>query len=78
MKLSLELTLGLLVISCVDAFVVPPRTLWAVSICKFDTTLASFDIWSVAYAYPCDRRNQLLFPARTERTPLDATQTFRV
>ncbi|CAN9304562.1 unnamed protein product [Alternaria alternata] len=29
MKLSLELTLGLLVISCVDAFVVPPRTLWA-------------------------------------------------
>ncbi|KAG9190936.1 hypothetical protein G6011_09024 [Alternaria panax] len=29
MKLSLELTLGLLAVSCVDAFVVPPRTLWA-------------------------------------------------
>jgi hypothetical protein len=32
MKVFLELTLGLLTISCVDAFAVPPRTLWAVSL----------------------------------------------
>jgi hypothetical protein len=34
--------------------------------------------WFEAHAHLHDRQKQLLLPARTGRTPLDATQTSRV